>query len=182
MPLLGIIANFLIRIFTRFKGVTILLGSLISKVKGFIQWAALGTWILSFGFEIFRKILGIIGLGGAVTTGAFSFVQVKKLLEGIGDPQGYLLDYIHTALSKLPYSMQTILSSVDSTLANLTGDYFNPDITLTYLLQVTAVGECFNQLLMSAIQNTIFVFSIYLIRWAFTNNVTYTQTPPQPRV
>lgn len=176
------IATFLIMLFTRFKWVISLLGSLISKGKGLIQWAAMGSWILSFGFELVKKVLGVIGIGGAVTTGAFSFVQIKKLLEGIGDPQSYLLDYISTALSKLPYSIQSILSSIDSALANFTGDYFSPAITLTYLLQVTAVGECFNQLLMAAIQNTIFVFSIYLIRWAFTNNVSYTQTPPKSKV
>lgn len=155
------------------------LGSLVSKGKGVIEWAAIGSWIMSFGFEIVKKVLGVLGIGGAIGTGALTMVQVKKLLGAIGDPQGYLLDYISSALEKLPFSISELVSTIDTTLATATGEFFTPPITLTYLLQVTAVGECFNQLLMSAIQNTIFVFSIYLIRWAFTNNVTYTQTPPK---
>lgn len=155
------------------------LGSLISKSKGIIGWFAAGTWTLQFFFEIVKKILGIIGIGGAVSSGAMNFVQVKKLLGAIGDPQGYLLDYISSALEKLPVSLSSLVADLDSMMSSFTSGYFNPPITFTYMLQVTAVGECFNQLLMSAIQNTIFIFSIYLIRWAFTNNVTYTQTPPK---
>lgn len=155
------------------------LGSLISKGKGIIAWFAAGTWTLQFFFEIIKKALGILGIGGAVSTGALNFVQVKKLLAAIGDPQAYLLDYISSALDKLPVSLSSLVADLDSMMSSFTSGYFTPQITFTYLLQVTAVGECFNQLLMSAIQNTIFIFSIYLIRWAFTNNVTYTQTPPK---
>lgn len=155
------------------------LGSIISAVKGVISWVAAGTWTMTFFFEIIKKVLGIIGIGGAVSTGALNFVQVKKLLGAIGDPQGYLLDYISSALEKLPFSLSSLVADLDAMLASFTSGYFTPPITFTYLLQVTAVGECFNQLLMSAIQNTIFIFSIYLIRWAFTNNVSYTQTPPK---
>lgn len=155
------------------------LASLISKGKGIIAWTAAGTWVLQFFIEIVKKVLGIIGIGTAVTTGALNFVQVKKLLGAIGDPQGYLLDYISSALDKLPITLSSLVADLDSMMVSFTSDYFTPPITFTYLLQVTAVGECFNQLLMSAIQNSIFIFSIYLIRWAFTNNVSYTQTPPQ---
>ena len=153
--------------------------SLISKGKGIIAWVAAGTWTLQFFIEIVKKILGVIGIGGAVSTGALTFAQVKKLLGAIGDPQAYLLDYISSALEKLPFSLSSLVADLDSMMASFTSGYFTPSITFTYLLQVTAVGECFNQLLMSLIQNTIFVFSIYLIRWAFTDNVSYTQTPPK---
>lgn len=154
------------------------LGSLVSKAKGIIAWVAAGTWTVQFFLEIVKKVLGVIGIGGAVSTGALNFVQVKKLLEGIGDPQAYLLDYISSALDLLPFTLSSLVANLDAMLSSYTSRFFNPPITFTYMLQVTAVGECFNQLLMSAIQNTIFVFSIYLIRWAFTNNVSYTQTPP----
>lgn len=155
------------------------LGSLVAKGKGIIAWITAATWYFPAFLEIIKKILGVVGIGGAITTGALSFVQVKKLLAAIGDPQGYLLDYISSALSKLPVSLSSLVSDLDSMLASMTAGYFRPTLTFTYLLQVTAVGECFNQLLMSAIQNTVFVFSIYLIRWAFASNVTYTQTQPK---
>lgn len=127
--------------------------------------------------EIGRKILGIIGIGGAVASGGATVAQMTNLLESIADPQAALLDYIHGILGDR-FSLSSLVSSVDSTLSGFTSYAFDPAITLTYMLQVTAVGECFNQLLMSTIQNAVFVFSIFLVRWAFRQNFTFVKSVP----
>ena len=41
------------------------LGSLISKGKGIVAWVAAGTWFFQFFLEIVKKVLGVIGVGGA---------------------------------------------------------------------------------------------------------------------
>ncbi|MCQ2063417.1 MAG: hypothetical protein MJY99_08805 [Fibrobacter sp.] len=155
------------------------MGAVLNLLTKVLTALMAGQWVFQSLGELGKKILGILGLGGAVTSGVFNLEQVKKLLEGIADPQEYLLDYIHSALEKLPWSINALLSSADSMLSSVTSGYFRPSLTVTYLVQVFGVGECINQLLMSAIQNTIFVFSVYLVRWAFANNFTYVQTPPK---
>lgn len=148
------------------------------KLKKLLEGVAgLGYW-LSLLELLVKKILGIIGLGGALVSGGAIFAQISALLSNIGDPQGALLDYIHTVMLHLPYSMQSLLSNVDSILASATSRYFTPTITATYLIQVTGVGECFNQLLMSVIQNMVFIFSVLLVRWAFRQNFTFVKGKP----
>ena len=75
---------------------------------------SLGTigWVLSILEETGKKILGIIGLGGAVGTGTASVVQIKRLLSSIGDPQAALLDYIAGAMQYLPYSFDTLIAGI----------------------------------------------------------------------
>lgn len=150
----------------------------IIKKLGKNKWDTLSralnaAFLVQITIEIGKKILGFFGIAGAVTSGGATLAQVTKLLESIGDPQTALLDYIHSAMVHMPYSIQILLTSVDNTLATMTS-VFNPPITLTYILQVTAVGECFNQLLMSAVQNAVFIFSVFLVRWAFKSNFTFT--------
>lgn len=150
----------------------------LTKKLGKNGWERLGkllnaAFLVQIIIEIGKKILGFLGVAGAVTSGGATIAQVTKLLESIGDPQTALLDYIHSVMIHAPYSIQSLLASVDSTLASMTS-VFNPPITLTYILQVTAVGECFNQLLMSAVQNAVFIFSVFLVRWAFKSNFTFT--------
>lgn len=164
------------------------LGSFLVKkaLPGLIKKLGKGVWerlgkALNVAFlvqvliEIGKKLVGFFAVGTAVTSGGATIAQITKLLESIGDPQTALLDYIHSAMVHMPYSIQSLLTSVDNTLASMTS-VFNPPITLTYVLQVTAVGECFNQLLMSAVQNAVFIFSVFLVRWAFKSNFTFTYT------
>lgn len=148
------------------------------KKLGKNRWETLSrllnaAFLVQILIELGKKFLGLFGVFGAVTSGGATIAQITKLLESIGDPQTALLDYIHSVMIHAPYSIQSLLSSVDSTLASMTS-VFNPNITLTYILQVTAVGECFNQLLMSAVQNAVFIFSVFLVRWAFKSNFTFT--------
>ena len=156
-------------------------GRTFDKLKDIVF--SLGTigWVLSILQETGKKILGIIGVGGAIGTGTASVVQIKRLLSSIGDPQSALLDYIAGAMQYLPYSFDTLIASVDSQLSSATSRFFNPPITLTYMLRVTGVGEAFNQIMMSVIQGAVFVFSVYLVRWAFSSNFTYVKTDPRPR-
>lgn len=150
----------------------------LTKKLGKNAWERLGkalniAFLVQVLIEVGKKIIGFFAVGTAVTSGGATIAQITKLLESIGDPQTALLDYIHSAMVHAPYSIQSLLSSVDSTLASMTS-VFNPPITLSYILQVTAVGECFNQLLMSAVQNAVFIFSVFLVRWAFKSNFTFT--------
>ena len=128
--------------------------------------------------ELGKKLLGIIGLGGAVVSGGATVSQIMHLLGSIGDPQGALLDYISSVINSGPYTLSSLVASLDSSLASLTSSSFNPAITFTYALQVTGVGECFDQILMSVIQNAVFIFSVFLVRWAFRQNFTFTKSVP----
>lgn len=144
---------------------------------------SLGTigWVLSILEETGKKILGIIGVGGAIGSGSASVVQIKRLLSSIDDPQTALLDYIHSAMQHLPYTFTSVLNSVDSQISSMTSGIFNPPLSLTYMLRVTGIGEAFNQIMMSFIQGAVFVFSVYLVRWAFSSNFTYVKTDPKPK-
>ena len=143
----------------------------------------LGTigWVISILEETGKKILGIVGLTGAVGSGSASVMQIPRLLSSINDPQKALLDYIHGAMQHLPYTFSSILNSVDGQITSMTSGIFTPSLSLTYMLRVTGIGEAFNQILMSVIQGAVFVFSVYLVRWAFSSNFTYVKTDPKPK-
>lgn len=143
----------------------------------------LGTigWVVSILTETGKKILGLFGLGGAFTSGTASVVQIKRLLASINDPQAALLDYLASAVKALPMSFSDILNSLDSQLSSATSQFFSPPISVTYILRVTGVGEAFNQCMMAVIQGAVFIFSVYLVRWAFSSNFSYVKTDPKPR-
>lgn len=127
--------------------------------------------------EALKKLAGIIGIGSAVASGSLGVKQIFDFANAVLDPQEQMLDWLSEAFSHLP-SLSGIIASLDSQLATLTQPYFTPPITFTYLLQVTGIGHCFNQYLQALISTLIFIFSIWLVKWAFTNNFTFTKSVP----
>ena len=133
-------------------------------------------WIVLF-IEVVQKLLGIIGIGTAIGSGAIGVKQIFDFGKAVLNPQEQMLDWLSEAFEALP-SLHELIAGVDSMFLSMTAGYFNPPISLTYLLQVTAVGACFNQYLQALISTLIFVFSIFLVKWAFTNNFTFTKSVP----
>lgn len=125
--------------------------------------------------EGLKKLIGFVGVGGAVFSGGASVGQIWNLFNSIVDPQKALLDYLSDALGSVE-SFTTLLSNIDSSVASITGAAFSPPVTFTTMLQMTGVGEAFNQIMMSTIQGLVFIFSVFVIRWAFTNNFTFTKS------
>lgn len=128
--------------------------------------------------EFGKKILGYLAIITGISSGTLGAKQIFDFAKAIIDPQQQMLDWLSEAFSSLP-SLQGLISSIDSFMSSLTAPYFTPPITFTYLLQVTAVGECFNQYLQALISTLIFVFSIFIIRWAFMQNFTFTKEVPK---
>lgn len=134
------------------------------------------AWIVLF-MEAVQKLLGIIGIGTAIGSGAVGVKQIFDFGKAVINPQEQMLDWLSEAFEALP-NLHELIAGVDSMFLSMTAGYFNPPISLTYLLQVTAVGACFNQYLQALISTLIFVFSIFLVKWAFTNNFTFTKSVP----
>lgn len=156
------------------------LANIISLMKSILTGSvALGSWLVLFE-EFGKKILGYLALLTGISSGALSAKQIFDFGRAVINPQEQMLDWLSEAFSALP-SFAEILASLDSTMSRLTAPYFTPPLTLTYLLQVTGIGECFNQYLQALISTLIFVFSMFIIRWAFSNNFTFTKEVPTNR-
>lgn len=142
---------------------------------------AVGSLVVSSWLELFeqlgKKILGWLALITGISSGALGAKQVFDFAQAVINPQEQMLDWLSEAFSALP-SMPDILAGLDSVMYRLTSPYFTPPLTMTYLLQVTGVGECFNQYLQALISTLIFVFSVFVVRWAFSNNFTFTKEVP----
>lgn len=166
--LLGGIQNF-------FKApLTNIWGALRKLVTGSI---ALGSWFVLFE-EFGKKILGYLAVITGISSGALGAKQIFDFGKAVLNPQEQMLDWLAEAFSSLP-SIQELIQSLDRVVYDLSAPYFTPPITFTYLLQVTAIGECFNQYLQALISTLIFVFSMFIIRWAFANNFTFTKEVPK---
>lgn len=137
----------------------------------------IGSWLVLFE-EFGKKILGYLAVLTGFSSGALSAKQIFDFGKAVINPQDQMLDWLAQAFAGLP-SIQELIISVDSWMYTLTAPYFTPPVTFTYLLQVTAIGECFNQYLQSLISTLIFVFSMFIIRWAFANNFTFTKEVPK---
>lgn len=134
------------------------------------------AWIVLF-FEALQKLLGIIGIGTAIGSGAVGVKQIFDFGSAIIDPQNQMLDWLSEAFEALP-NLDELIQGVDNMFISMTTGYFTPPISMTYLLQVTGIGACFNQYLQALISTLIFVFSIFLVKWAFSNNFTFTKSVP----
>ena len=137
----------------------------------------ISAWLIVFE-ELFKKLFGWLGVIGAVSSGAVSTKQIFDFATAVINPQEQMLDWLSEAFSYLP-SLQDIVAEIDATMLSVTSTYFTPPLTLTYLLQVTGIGECFNQYLQALISTLVFVFSVFIIRWAFANNFTFTRSVPR---
>lgn len=150
-----------------------------------IKWLkniAIGSITITAWFEIFeqfgKKILGYLAILTGVSSGALSAKQIFDFGNAVLHPQEQMLDWLAETFASLP-SIQSMIESIDSWMRSFTAPYFTPPVTFTYLLQVTAIGECFNQYLQALISTLIFVFSMFVIRWAFSNNFTFTREVPR---
>lgn len=151
-------------------------GGVLGKLKGIFWMLADGAGTILLVEEIGKRLIGWIGVGGAVVSGGANVNQVWHLLENIGDPQAAVLDWLAEALSVLP-SLSELISRVDSVIASMTvWTHISPVPTVTNVLQITGVGWAFNQVVMSLIQNMIFVFSVFVVRWGFSGNFTFTKS------
>ena len=149
---------------------------LLGKAYAFFEKILDGAVIVTVLGEGFKRIIGWIGVGGAVVSGGANVYQVWHLLENIADPQSAVLDWLSDALSALP-SLSEIIQSLDGIISNMTvWAYITPVPTFTNMLQITGVGWAFNQILMAVIQNMIFIFSVFIVRWAFSSNFTFTKS------
>lgn len=149
---------------------------LFGKIFGFFETMLNGAALLTIVTEGIKRLIGYIGVGGAVVSGGANVNQVWHLLENIADPQTAVLDWLSDALSALP-SLNELIAHADSLISGMTvWQYVSPAPTITNMLQITGVGWAFNQLLMAAIQNMVFIFSVFIVRWAFSGNFTFTKS------
>lgn len=154
------------------------LGNIIKWLKAIaIGSLAIGEWFVVFQ-EFGKKILGWLAVIAGVSSGALGAKQIFDFGKAVINPQEQMLNWLAEAFGHLP-SLQELIAGLDEVLRDLTTGYFTPPLTFTYLLQVTGVGECFNQYLQSLISTLIFVFSMFIVRWAFANNFTFTREVPR---
>lgn len=139
----------------------------------------LSSWLVLFE-EFGKKILGWLALLTGISSGALGAKQIFDFGKAVINPQEQMLDWLSQAFAALP-SIQDIITELDNIMWDMTQGYFTPPVTLTYLLRVTAIGECFNQYLQALISTLIFVFSVFVVRWAFQNNFTFTKEVPGRR-
>lgn len=159
----------------RDKGIGAVLKDLREGIKKILMSSLDMTAVLIIITEFLQKILGFIGIGTAVASGTLGAKQIFDFGKAIVDPQGQMLDWLSEAFAALP-SLSELIAGIDSMFLELTADYFSPPISMTYLLKVTGVGACFNQYLQALISTLIFVFSVFLVKWAFSNNFTFTKS------
>lgn len=151
-------------------------GGIWGKFLGFFEAILAGAGMMELVIQGIKRIVGWIGVGGAVVSGGANVNQVWHLLENIADPQSAVLDWLADALSQLP-SIPELISRLDGLISSMTvWQYISPVPTVTNMLQITGVGYAFNQILMSMIQNMIFIFSVFVVRWGFSSNFTFTKS------
>lgn len=165
-----------------YRGLITFFSSPLANIIKLLKSFALGSMALSSWFSMFeqfgKKILGYLAVLTGFSSGALSAKQLFDFGKAVLNPQEQMLDWLAQAFASLP-SIQDLIVSIDSWMYDMTAGYFTPPVTFTYLLQVTAIGECFNQYLQSLISTLIFVFSMFIIRWAFANNFTFTKEVPR---
>lgn len=151
-------------------------GGIWGKFLGFFEAVLVGAGNMELVIQGIKRIVGWIGVGGAVVSGGANVNQMWHLLENIADPQSAVLDWLADALSQLP-SIPELISRLDGLISSMTvWQYISPVPTVTNMLQITGVGYAFNQILMSMIQNMIFIFSVFVVRWGFSSNFTFTKS------
>lgn len=151
-------------------------GGIWGKFLGFFEAILAGAGMMELVIQGAKRIIGWIGVGGAVVSGGANVNQMWHLFENIADPQAAVLDWLADALSVLP-SLSELISRVDSVIADMTvWTHISPVPTVTNVLQITGVGWAFNQIVMSLIQNMIFIFSVFVVRWGFSSNFTFTKS------
>ena len=151
-------------------------GGVWGKFLGFFEAILAGAGMMELVIQGIKRIIGWIGFGGAVVSGGANVNQMWHLLDNIADPQSAVLDWLANALSQLPSILQ-LIASIDSVISGMTvWQYISPVPTITNVLQITGVGYAFNQILMSMIQNMIFIFSVFIVRWGFSSNFTFTKS------
>lgn len=165
-----------------YQGLITFFSAPFANIIRLLKYLGLGSLTIAGWFQIFeqfgKKILGYLAIITGFSSGALSAKQIFDFGKAVLNPQEQMLDWLAQAFAGLP-SIQELIVSIDSWMYDMTAAYFTPPVTFTYLLQVTAIGECFNQYLQSLISTLIFVFSMFIIRWAFANNFTFTKEVPR---
>ena len=119
------------------------LANIIKLLKSVLSGSVvLGSWLVLFE-EFGKKILGYLAVLTGFTSGALTAKQIFDFGKAVINPQEQMLDWLAQAFASLP-SIQEMIVSIDSWMSTLTAPYFTPPVTFTYLLQVTAIGECSN--------------------------------------
>ena len=87
------------------------------KIFGFFETLLNGAAMLTIVTEGIKRLVGYIGIGGAVVSGGANVNQVWHLLENINDPQSAVLDWLSEALAQLP-SLNQLISQIDSAISS----------------------------------------------------------------
>lgn len=154
------------------------IGAILGKIATWVSYILAGAWTIEGLVQIIKRILGVGAVGSAVVSGGASVKQIFDLFRNLDDPQKAVMNYLASALSSIP-SFDSLIADIDSKLS-WTHPPFTPAVTLSNVLAYTGIGEAINQVIMTSIQGLVFVFSVWVIKWAFSSNFTFTQGPKKP--
>lgn len=117
--------------------------------------------------NIIQAIFTIIALLVAVVQLIAGFDMELSFLTDVKGPAATIIQTMYgTVTGFLPFSFDSLFSSIDNALATGTNNLFTPALTFNGFLNTIAFKEVFNTVMMSLINALLFVLNVRFLRWS----------------
>lgn len=116
---------------------------------------------------IVQFIFTIVALVAAVVQVIGGFDMALSFATDIKGPAASIMDAMYsTIVGFLPFSFDTLFTSIDNALGTSENGVFNPPLTFNGFLNTIAFKEVFNTVMMSFINGLLFVLNVRFLRWS----------------
>ncbi len=134
------------------------------KLDGLFDFSwTMGSLFKKLGF-IIQGIFAIIFGFASLVFAILNFGSIVDLVKGTALGQNVWLEKLENVISGYP-SFSSVISSMDAQLSSV-GQYFNPALTFTRILEITGIGDAVNTIIVCAVQGVAFVISMRILFWS----------------
>lgn len=128
---------------------------------------------------IVQTIFTVIMLVVSVIQVIAGFDMGLSFLTDVKGPAATVVDTMYSTITGfLPFSFDSLITSVDTALGMGQGGPFTPAFTFNGFLNTIAFKEVFNTVMMSLVNALLFVINVRFLRWSISRLGLKFRTPP----